>query len=342
MAIQTQWKYSLETEIRQNYITFGKIYRSYFRLHDIPVVYFPATEPKKNTVIIPKIDLEQMNRMRPLFEHKTEPYRFETPNQAMQDKLKNIYQPFHDSVFPDAPIVNEWNTHGKRILKTIDEIIPQKLKKITTIVIFLTHYGTRADFELVKPKDTKITIYLRADAQMYDLVFSILSSILRPDLMKKHHNTWEEAQLLADWLISDTKLAAVFKNIGCDHYQTLLSNIRTGYRKEVIQESKTIYEQLNIGRIETGFLLLDGYILFKGKKISGLSFGEQQILTALIENSEGVLTYEVIGDLILQKKEKFSLYSISKRMQRLRDKLHEMGIGKHHIQTVRGVGFRIK
>ncbi|PIZ63126.1 hypothetical protein COY16_02740 [Candidatus Roizmanbacteria bacterium CG_4_10_14_0_2_um_filter_39_13] len=332
----------METEIRRIYITFVKIYRSYFRLRDIPVVYSPATEQKKNTVIIPKIDLEEMNRMRPLFEHKTEPYRFEVPNKVIQEKLMNIYQPFHNSVFPDAPIINEWSRHGKLILKTIDEIIPQKLKKIKTIVIFLTHFGTRASFELCKPNDTKITIYLRTDAQMYDLVFSILSSLLRHDLLKRHHNTWEEAQLLADWFISDTKLATVFKEIGCDDYKTLLSNIRVGYGREISQESKKIYEALEIGRVETGFFLLNGEVLYKGKMISGLSFGENRILTALIENKEGVLTYEVIGDLVLQKEEKFSLYSISKRVQRLRDKLEEMGIGKHHIQTVRGVGFRMK
>jgi len=342
MTIQTQWSYSLETEIRRIYITFVKIYRSYFRLRDIPVVFFPATEQKKNTVIIPQIDLTKMNMMRTHFEHKSEPYRFETPKPKMQDKLKIIYQPFHDSVFPDAPIINEWNAHGKLILKTIDEIIPQKLSKIKTIVIFLTHFGTRASFELCKPNDITITIYLRTDAQMYDLVFSILSSILRPDLMKRHHNTWEEAQLLADWFISDTKLATVFKEIGCDDYKTLLSNIRSGYGREISLESKKIYEELEVGRIETGFFLLNDEILYKGKKISGLSFGEDRILTALIENKEGVLTYEVIGDLILQKEEKFSLYSISKRVQRLRDKLDEMGIGKHHIQTVRGVGFRMK
>ncbi len=342
MAIQTRWSYSLETEIRRIYITFVKIYRSYFRLRDIPVVYFPATEQKKNTVIIPRINLTYMNKMRLFFEHKTEPYRFETPSQEMQEKLKIMYEPFHDSVFPDVSIVKEWNNHGTLILETIDSIIPQKLNKIKTIVIFLTYFGTRASFELCKPNDKTITIYLRADAQMYDLVFSILSSLLRHDLMKQHHNTWEEAQLLADWFISDTKLATVFKDIGCDNYKTLLSNIRAGYGKEITQESKKIYEALEVDRIETGFFLLNGDILYKGKKISDLSFGEHRILTALIENREGVLTYEVIGDLILQKEEKFSLYSISKRVQRLRDKLDEMGIGKHHIQTVRGVGFRMK
>lgn len=342
MNVQTQWSYSLETEIRRIYITFVKIYRSYFRIREIPVVYFPATEKKKNTVIIPPIDLEKMNRMRLQFEHKSEPYGFETPKQEMQDKLKMLYQPFHDALFPDAPIINEWNTHGNLILKTIDEMIPHKLNKIKTIVIYLTHFGTRASFELYKPNDTKITIYLRTDAQMYDLVFSILSGILRRDLMKRHHNTWEEAQLLVDWVISDTKLATVFKDIGCDNYKTLLSNIRAGYGKEITQQSKDIYNQLNIGRVETEFFLLNGAILYKGKKLSGLSFGEQRIMTALIENREGVLTYEVIGDLILQKEERFSLYSISKRVQRLRDKLEEMGIGKHYIQTVRGVGFRMK
>jgi len=342
MAIQTQWSYSLETEIRRIYITFVKIYRSYFRLRDIPVVYIPATAKKENTVIIPKIDLQEMNNLRPLFEHKTEPYRFESPKPEVIDRLKVLYEPFHDSIFPNVPIVAQWNMHAKLILDTINSIIPDKLHKIKTISIFLTHFGTRASFELCKPNDKTITIYLRADAQMYDLVFSILSSLLRHDLLKRHHNTWEEAQLLVDWFISDTKLATVFKEIGCDNYKTLLSNIRVGYGREISQESKKIYEELEVGRIETGFFLLNGEILYKGKKISGLSFGEQRILTALIENIEGVLTYEVIGDLILQKEAKFSLYSISKRVQRLRDKLDEAGIGKHHIQTVRGVGFRMK
>ncbi|MBP9691002.1 response regulator transcription factor, partial [Candidatus Woesebacteria bacterium] len=202
-------------------------------------------------------------------------------------------------------------------------------------------YGTRASFELCKKNDSVITIYLRADAEMYDLVFSILSALLRPTLMQRHHNTWAEAQLLVDWIISDTVLGTVFSEIGCDDYKTLLSNIRSGYDGDTIRVSKEIYEQLEIGREQTEFYILRNEVLHNGKKISNLSFGEQRILMSLIENREGVVTYETIASLILQKEEAFSLYSISKRIQRLRDKLEEAGIGKHHIQTVRGVGFRI-
>ena len=167
----------------------------------------------------------------------------------------------------------------------------------------------RASFELCKKNALVIRIYLRTDAQMYDLVFSILSGLLRPKLMQRHHNTWEEAQLLVDWIISDTVLGTVFNEIG---------------------------------RVQTAFYLLRGEILYKGKKIGNLSFGEHRILTALIENKDGVVAYETIASLILQKEDSFSLYSISKRIERLRTKLDEMGIGKHHIQTVRGVGFRMR
>lgn len=160
--------------------------------------------------------------------------------------------------------------------------------------------------------------------------------------MRRHHNTWEEAQLLVDWIISDTAMGTVFKEIGCDDYKTLLANIRSGYDRSITAESKSIYEQLEIGRVQTEFYVLSGEVLYKGKKISNLTFGEKCILTALIENKEAVVTYEDIASLVLQKDEAFSLYSISKRIQRLRDKLDSGGIGKHHIQTVRGVGFQLR
>jgi hypothetical protein len=173
---------------------------------------------------------------------------------------------------------------------------------------------------------------------MYDLVFSILSALLRPRLMQRHHNTWAERSFLSIGLFLTPFSAQVFTEIGCDGYKTLLSSIRGGYDPDIIRISKGIYEQLGIGREQTEFYILRNEVLYNGKKISNLSFGEQRILTALIENKEGVVTYETIASLILQKEDSFSLYSISKRIERLRTKLDEVGIGRHHIQTGEGCG----
>nr|MBP9691036.1 hypothetical protein [Candidatus Woesebacteria bacterium] len=135
MAIQTQWSYSLDTEVRRIYVTFVKIVSTYFRQRDIPIAYPPVTKKLRNTVIIPRLDLQEMRRMRTQFSRVDDPYRFETPSDEVRLHIRELYERLHDEEFPKNHIVELWSKHNTRILKAINSVIPHVLDPIQNIHI---------------------------------------------------------------------------------------------------------------------------------------------------------------------------------------------------------------
>jgi DNA-binding response OmpR family regulator len=62
----------------------------------------------------------------------------------------------------------------------------------------------------------------------------------------------------------------------------------------------------------------------------------------LIENSNSFVSFDAIADNFSDSDENFSLYAISKTIQRLRNKLETNGISGSYIQTLRGQGYLLK
>ena len=65
-------------------------------------------------------------------------------------------------------------------------------------------------------------------------------------------------------------------------------------------------------------------------------------MLSLIRNSNTVTEIDDIGSVIFKSEDNFSLYAISKTIQRLRDKLEANGISGSYIQTLRGKGYLLK
>jgi DNA-binding response OmpR family regulator len=67
---------------------------------------------------------------------------------------------------------------------------------------------------------------------------------------------------------------------------------------------------------------------------------EKAILNLLLSKSGVLVTTDEIGDILFSKQpESYSLYAISKFIQRLRDKLEQNGLSGSFIQTKRGEGY---
>ena len=79
-----------------------------------------------------------------------------------------------------------------------------------------------------------------------------------------------------------------------------------------------------------------------GKTAKYLSQREREILTLLIRKSGEVASYDEIAEIIFASEEAYSLYTISKTMQRLRDKLEINGVSSNCLQTQRGKGYIFK
>ena len=68
---------------------------------------------------------------------------------------------------------------------------------------------------------------------------------------------------------------------------------------------------------------------------------EYQLLSNLIENPRNMLTFDEIADILWPNGEDYSLWAITKLIERLRKKLSQNGISPHLIQTKRKKGYSL-
>ena len=66
------------------------------------------------------------------------------------------------------------------------------------------------------------------------------------------------------------------------------------------------------------------------------------MMYTLIKNKNSIVTFDQIADILFDTYEKYSLFAISKAMQRLRDKIEQNEISGSFIQTVRGRGYLLR
>ena len=76
--------------------------------------------------------------------------------------------------------------------------------------------------------------------------------------------------------------------------------------------------------------------------MENLSPTEKIILRLLIQKAGGVVTFDEFGNELFGDENDFSLYAISKNIERLRNKLEANGISGSYIQTLRSKGYVLK
>ena len=69
---------------------------------------------------------------------------------------------------------------------------------------------------------------------------------------------------------------------------------------------------------------------------------EKKVMYELIKNSNNIVRFDTISDILFEDSENFSLFAQAKVIQRLREKLEKNGISGSFIQTVRGKGYLLK
>ena len=140
-------------------------------------------------------------------------------------------------------------------------------------------------------------------------------------------------------MVTQTSIAKVLqKHENPKLYIPTLKGVRIKQQGKLLQESVDFYKELGIPSFEKPFGY-NGLIpeLF-GKPVQNLTETERKILLSLIRNSNTVTEIDDIGSVIFKSEDNFSLYAISKTIQRLRDKLEANGISGSYIQTLRGKG----
>jgi hypothetical protein len=342
MSNITIWVYSDKTEAERLVLTARQISTGFYKNNNFIVLPYNPNIDKAHIVTFP--DLKYTNITRFWEQSK----KVDVDNNLIADNqylVKSISNCLHEAKLKKVnyeKIKKLWTKVQDQILNEIYKVLPSKKNVIKKIVIYPTAFGTNCSFSWIDQKGS-ILIYLREDQGIHAITEAIITSLTRVDIYEKLEGLWQESEIITDYLVTETSIAKVLQKYEkAENYIPTLKGVRIKEQAKLLAESDEFYKKLGIPNFDKPFGY-NGLIpeLF-GKPVANLTETEKKVLLSLIKNSNTVTEVDDIGSMMFKSEDNFSLYAISKTIQRLRNKLEENGISGSYIQTLRGKGYVLK
>jgi len=328
------WNYTIENQSEKYFKCAEQIYTGFYqqcRYYVLPflpekfrdrVVYFPDIPEftqsfdlytqqlikEKNSLFIPSSVKDAINN----FVQKKERY-FE----KKLNTVKNIMEKYNEDV-----------------LEGLKKIYPKEL----SIIITPSFFGTSGHYDSVQNNELKISPRIDRDPmEIYKLIITAISHELYTD--EKYHIQNMNALPYNQWLTKQNKSTELFNNLFSQKYGKMIGlakettkTLKNNYAGNLAIESLQYLEKLGHPLVST---------LIKVEQIKNLSATEKSILQELLNNRGNIVKFDRIGDLMWQASaiEKYSLYAISKAIERIRRKLELSSINQNIIHTERGKGY---
>jgi hypothetical protein len=236
-----------------------------------------------------------------------------------------------------------WSEAEDPILEEIAALLPGLKHSIENIYIYPTKFGTRASFNRPSDFPSDIHIHLREDSDLYSLVSAILISITRSKVETEYRGLWSESQMIVDWLVGETPLNAILKKYQPERKNLpYLVTLREFNDKRAMRVCDEFYKDLGVRRTDSKFIVTSGKVFVDDHELRGLTPKEYKLFNLLIKHRGKVVTINDIADVLFKKDADFSLYAISKNIERLRKKLEFNGVTGSYIRTVRGEGYLLR
>lgn len=344
--VEIKWEYSLETEAKRIVHAARQMVVGFYRLNGFNVLPYQNSNarPDNNVVYLPDLDYKKINKF---WEKvgKADVYRL-IPN-IDQELMNELVAILKEANYPEPEINqvnNIWEKIEKEFFETIEKIVPDLKGSVKSITIHPTMFGTKCSFNVPEKLPCDLIVYLRSDQDfIYGLVESILSALTRDSVYKKLDGSWQEAEMLVDWLITESAIGKVInKYHDIKFYQPTIRTTRIKQSAQTLKQSDEFYKKLGLPSFEKPFKNVDGQPVLFDKKMVDLAPQESLVLVKLIENENKVTTFDEIAQVTSKSEDDFSLYAISKTIQRIRDSLEANGVSGSFIQTMRGRGYVLK
>jgi hypothetical protein len=334
--MQTTWEYSLKTEADRLLHATRQIASGFYKANGFFVLPHGTKEDIYSQPVVTLPDLPYLTI--PRFWEQSSRIDVSTLPIKVPSSLLNQTQALLKSQSLPTPnfsaIQKLWNKHQDEIIAMIYSLIPNRKDSITNIHIWPTCFGTGSSFSVSKHPPETVYIYLREDHTIYTIVEAILTSITRHDVYEQLGATWSESEAIVDWLVKYSPLATLLKKISPVQRPIVgtIPNIRQKQKGSLLQKSDAFLAKIGAPIIKPKNLDPD--------QMTNLTPTDKALLSLLIKASPSVVTFDQISDTLqTTNPDDFSLYAITKQVQRLRDKLEQNGISGSFVQTKRGEGY---
>jgi hypothetical protein len=328
---------SPEMEARRVLFLTASLTRNWYQKHNfliLPKLY--QSIPTSQT-IIPDLPYSSI----PNYWTKVSKLKLTTPINAPLELLnstQSLIQKDYDSKLHQkylAKLEAKWIKIAPSFWNNLFTLFPNYRGQIKHINIYSTQYGPISTFSLASGPNTDITIFMRHDADVDKLIWTILASLFRGKMEYQMKHTWEEIETTLDWLMSESALST-----GIKLTHPIIKNIRSNQLASSRTKSQKYLASL--GLTTTSVWRVDqSDICFGDTKILNLSENEQKLLELLLTKRGQTTSYDEIANLLWPNGENFSLFAISKEIERLRKRIKAAGVIPAVIHTHRKVGYSI-
>ncbi len=262
-------------------------------------------------------------------------------NPILFEKTKVVFDlyPSEKDFTEELKVIKRDEEEYIRVLETMFD-----LSKIENIILIPKLFGTNGTFSKSKNPNGKYTLFAsfrkNGTASVAGSIFGAYIVTVSELWPSKSFGTFVQSQSILSFMSKYSNLSKFFKTKnGIDQNTVELLNEDRG--KYVLESAKYMKEMgIEIGN---NFTYDEQGIYFNSKFLKGLQKKEADILKLLIDNSSKIVTFDMIADTYWgeQVDEKFSIYGISKIIEKIRKSLRENGVKVSVISTVRKRGYML-
>ncbi len=342
MKVKTVWKYSQKTEALRLLHAAHQIAVGFYKVNNFIVLPNNTKDNSANIVTFPFLAYNKIPRFWKKVSFidignlpvKVTPDLVQETSTLLQ--LENIPKPKY------LHTQKLWAKAESEVISEIYKIMPVYSNKIKKITIYPTAFGTGSSFNFVT-KDGEIVLYLREDKGIATITEAIITSLTRADIYKDLDGIWQESEIITDWLITKTSINNVLKKYDKQYsYLPTIKGVRVKQRAKLLAESEEFYKSLGLFSNKKMFSLNGLTPEINKRPVENLSATEKVILRLLIQKAGGIISFDELGNELFKDEGDFSLYAITKSIERLRNKLEANGVSGSYIQTLRGKGYLLK
>lgn len=345
--MKTKWLWNYETEALRITHACANIANGFYQKQGFIVLPSTTSSPTPDTTIyLPHLSYTSIPRYWETVSRIDFTQPSDTQNQIAGPVLLPVISRLKmsgDQAISTHPIQEIWDKNQDKLMGALIKLLNLPTHSVKSITIHASQYGSVASYDKVETYPANLIIYLRQDQGIRTLINVMVQALLTRSLTARHQATWKQIKFLSDWIVSDSPLAPILSKLDPLPYQNGVNQLgRISSTKKILDESYTFLSQIGAPERNSALENVGGTLSYKSTPILHLTSRESTILAELIKTSPDVLSYDSVGDLIFSNLDDYSLTTINKVVQHLRDKLEKNSIPSSMIKTIYGEGYALR
>ncbi len=257
------------------------------------------------------------------------------PAKAVQEAIQRLANMQTDY----ADLQTQWQAIEARFFSYCLDflILHECISSLQRIELYVSPYGTSGSYDYKKEGSGEILmIVMRSDTTVSRLIELLLMAFWTRQTRKRaeiYQYHWLNKMATIEFLMHNT----VFSTLAPAEPTPKTISIET-----LARDSSTYLKKLGFDLDPAIRLTAKGLVLSDGTGLENyLTAQEQQVLSLMITQPNEIIDYDQIGMALWGKatEDKFSLYAIAKVIENIRKKLHDLGLYRELIHTVRKRGY---